>query len=499
MYHIRKTKTASGATAIQVVRYADRKLTVVKHIGSAHTDEEARALRRIAAGWIKQMTRQQSLFAESRQSSHAGLTLLDKCEYVGVRYMFVYEMLSRLLERFQFTTVGNKLLHDLVIMRIMEPASKLQSLKLLDAYFGIHHRRQAFYEALDRLVALKEDAERLAVKRAVAELAFDFSLVFYDVTTLYFESFESDDLRKPGFSKENKPQQPQIIIGLVVNQEGFPIAYELFAGNKFEGHTLVPIIEAFKVRHQISTLTVVADAAMISMENVTKLQARGLHYIVGARMGNISPTLLRKIGTTLNGQDGAAIRVATAHGDLVCDFSQKRYRKDAREMERQIKKAETLVKDPAAVKRAKFLKTGTKTRYELNAELIAKTKLLLGIKGYYTNLGPEVSNQTIIDRYHSLWHVEQAFRIAKSDLEMRPIFHFKEQAIKVHMLVCFMALAVSKYMEIKTGVSLRHIITSFKQVTDAQLVNTLTNQKITMRTKVPTNVQTLLQKLNLPY
>lgn len=499
MYHIRETKTASGAVAIQVVRYIDRKLKVIKHIGSAHTDEEAQTLRRIATDWIKHTTKQQSLFAESHQSSYKGLTLLDKCEYIGVRYTFVYEVLSQLLERFEFTTVGNRLLCDLVIMRIIEPASKLQSLKLLNAYFGIHHRRQAFYEALPRLVALKEAAEDLAVKRAVAELAFDFSLVFYDVTTLYFESFEPDDLRKHGFSKDNKPQQPQIIIGLMVNREGFPIAYELFAGNKFEGHTLIPIIEAFKARHQIAALTVVADAAMLSMENVTRLRARGLYYIVGARPGNIAPKLLNEISAALHGQDGAAIRVPTVHGDLVCDFSQKRYRKDAREMERQIQKAEGLVNNPGTVKRAKFLKAGAKTRYELNTELIEKTKRLLGIKGYYTNLGPKVSNQTIVDRYHSLWHVERAFRIAKNDLEMRPIFHFKEQAIKVHMLICFMALAVSTYMEIKTGSSLRQIITAFKQVSDAQMLNTITNQKITMRTKIPANVQMLLQKLCLPY
>jgi len=384
-------------------------------------------------------------------------------------------------------------------MRIMEPASKLQSLKLLDTYFGIHHRRQAFYEALPRLVAFKDKVEQLTVKRAVAELAFDFSLVFYDVTTLYFESFEPEDLRKPGFSKDNKSQQPQIIMGLMVTQEGFPIAYELFAGNKFEGHTLIPVIEAFKARHQIATLTVVADAAMISRENVTALRSHGLHYIVGARLGNISLKLLQEVSAALHLQGGATVRVATAHGNLVCDFSQKRYYKDARDMERQIKKAETLVKGSMAVKRAKFLKAGANTRYELNVELIEKTRLLLGVKGYYTNLGPEVGNQIIIDRYHGLWHVEKAFRIAKSDLEMRPVFHFKEQAINVHMLICFMALAVSKYMEIKTRVSLRQIITSFKQVTDARLLNTTTNQEIIMRTKIPTKVHALLQKLSLSY
>lgn len=168
-------------------------------------------------------------------------------------------------------------------------------------------------------------------------------------------------------------------------------------------------------------------------------------------------------------------------------------------MDRQIKKAEGLIKDPTGLKRTKFLKAGNQSVYKLNQALIEKNKLLLGIKGYYTNLGSEVSNQSIVDRYHSLWHVEQAFRIAKNDLQTRPIFHFKEDAIKTHILICFMALAISKYLEIKTATSLQQIIRAFKQVTDAQLLNTLTNENIVKRTKIPDNVKTLLQKLSLPY
>jgi transposase len=497
MYHIRKTKTASNATAVQVVSYLERKMTLSKHIGSGRTNEEINSLLKIAEAWIKKATKQQSLFDKVEEKHN--FALLDKCEYIGFRYNFIYEILIKLLDRFEFTAVGNTLLHDLVIMRIIQPASKLQSLELLKEYFGINHRRQTFYETLPKLLPLKDAIEKLTVKKATAELAFDFSLVFYDVTTLYFESFSADELRKNGFSKDSKSQQPQIVIGLMVTGQGFPIAYEVFPGNKFEGHTLLPVVKNFKDKHQITTLTVVADAGMISMENVTALKESGLQYIMGARLGNITPKTLASISGTLSCHSGATTRLTTLHGDLICDFSKKRYAKDKREMEKQIKKAEELLKNPKEAKRTKFIKNVDKTTYEINNALIEKTKLLLGIKGYYTNLDSSVNDQTIINHYHNLWHVEQAFRVAKNDLETRPIFHFKEDAIKVHMLICFMALAVSKYMEIKTDKSLQYIVRSLKQITDARLLNTLNGEEIIMRTKISEEAKNILEKIDLSY
>jgi transposase len=493
MYHIRKTKTSSGATAVQVVEYVKRKLVVVSHIGSARTSDKLQSLEETAIEWMEKHDGQKPLF-ESDSMKY----LLARYEYVGVRYAFIYEVFHKLLSRFGFTSLGGKLLHDLVLMRIIEPVSKLQSLALLEEYFGITHRRQSFYESLPKFVLLKDTAEKLAVKVAKEEFGFDFSLVFYDVTTLYYESFEADDLRKPGFSKDNKSQQPQIVLGLVVNADGFPVSYEIFEGNKFEGHTLIPVIKAFKKKHEIHTLTVVADAAMISQGNVKALEENNLNYIVGARMGNISPKLISEISNKISGKDKATMRIKTDLGNLVCDFSQKRYAKDKREMEKQVKKAENLINDPAKAKRAKFVKSGV-TAYELNKDLLEKAKLLLGIKGYYTNLGSDTNDLTIIAHYHSLWHVEQAFRVAKNDLSTRPIFHFKKEAIQTHILICFMALAISKYMEIKTKMSVKRITTSLKRVTDAILVDKVTSKRTTMRMNMNEEVRDILKELGLSY
>ena len=497
MYHIRTTKTASGATAVQVVRYVERKTKLAVHIGSAHNQDEIKTLKLMAESWVERNSKQSCLFNVSNKPS--GLAVLDKCEYLGIRYTFIYETLCKLLNRFRFSSIGNKLLLDLLIMRLIEPVSKLESIELLKDFFGITHRRQSFYESIPKMVKMKGEIEGLVADVAIKEFGFDFSMVFYDVTTLYFESFTADELRKPGFSKDSKSNQPQIVIGLMVNRLGFPLGYEIFEGNKFEGHTMIPVIRSFQAKYGIETLTVVADAAMISTENIEALKANGLTYIVGGRMGNLSKTKIVEISKRLKRVDKASIRTETKHGTLVCDFSVKRYKKDKNEMEKQLKKATYYLGHPAKMRRTKFLKNLGKNNFGLNSELMEKTNSLLGIKGYYTNLEEEVSDRDIVGHYHNLWHVEQAFRIAKSDLQMRPIFHFKQDTIRTHILICFMALATAKYMEIKTGKSLAQIIKLLKRVTDARILNLITKEEIVMRTKIPKDVSDIIKDLGLSY
>jgi len=498
MYHIRTTKTSSKAAAVQIVRYEDRKMIVAAHIGSAHNAEELRALKKSASAWIEKTSKQTSLFPTNQLG--ANFIQLDKCQFLGVRYGFIHEVLMQVVKHFGFCSLTDKKIFvDLIIIRIIEPASKLYSLELLNEFFHIKYWRKDFYRYLPEFVLLKDKTENKILALAKNEFNFDFSLVFYDVTTLYFETFQPDELRKPGFSKDNKSQQPQVLIGLIVDVQGFPVAYEMFKGNEFEGKTFIPIISAFKRKHDIKELTVVADAAMLSLDNVKALKANGLSYIVGARISNLSRKLIDEINSKLERKNKSNIRLETEHGSLVCDFSEKRCRKDKSDMDKQIKKAEMLLKNPGRAKRAKFVKGKNKTELEMNSELIEKTKLLLGIKGYYTNLPEKIDNETIVKQYHSLWHVEQAFRIAKNDLEIRPIYHFKRQTIEVHILICFMALAICKYMEIKTGSSTRQIVKILKSVTDARIKNMLTGEEIIMRSEIATDIKQILLKLGLSY
>lgn len=497
MLYIRVVKTASNSRAVQIVYYRNRKRIIFKHIGSGHTDEEIASLKTVARDIIESTSLTLPFHEEFKFNN---LLYIDKSEFLGVYYSFFYEVISSLLKKIGFSKINSPLLLDLVIIRIFEPTSKLQSIDLLDLYFGIRHRRQSYYESAPKWLDIKGKVDEIAINFAKKQYSFSFDLLFYDVTTLYFETFEEDELRKNGFSKDNKTQQPQILIALMVTKEGFPITYEVFSGNTFEGHTILPVVKSFIKKNNVREFTVVADAAMISSDNIDQLLANKINYIVGARLGNISDKLLEQINLNIIRQDGKSIRIKTDRGFLICSYSTIRYRKDKHEMEKQIEKAKFIIENPSKNKKLKFTKTNGQDIIELNQKLIDKTKKLLGIKGYYTNIDEsEINNQTIIERYHELYKIEQAFRISKHDLQTRPIFHYKEQPIKLHLLICFMALIVSKHIELQTKTSIKKFISEAKKITDARLYNNLTKKEFKLRTQIQKDFQEILQKLNLSH
>ena len=501
MYRIRTVKTSSGATAIQVVEYSNNQRAILFHAGSAVNAEEISSLEEVALEWIEKNNPQKFLFPIARGKNESSLISLEKCECLGFRYQLLYDTLWKLTAQFKFHLLpDSKILNDLVIARIVAPSSKLEALKFIDEFFGIKHQRSKLYRQLESFVDLKDEIEKKVVAIAKKHFDFNFSLVFYDLTTLYFESFETDELRKIGFSKDNKSANPQVMIGLLVNDLGFPISYQLFAGNKFEGHTLMPSILSLRKKHKIKQMTVVADSAMISDDNIKFLQAQKLDYIVAARTANLSIQTIEKIAKDLNGQDEATIRIKTeGKGDLILHFSSKRCKKEKAEMEKQLEKAKLILKTPSKaeiIKRTKFLR-GKKLGYELNTEMIHKANLLLGIKGYYTNCS-NLSNAEIIGHYKNLWHVEQAFRISKSDLKARPIFHFNESAIKAHLLICFMALSLAKYVEIKTSRSIKAVVKELKKSINARIYDEINKREVVMKPKISDEVKKILEMI-LPH
>jgi transposase len=498
MFSIRVTKTPSKASAVQVVWYEDRRVKIAKHIGSAHTDRELDLLKKAGLDWIALNSSHPNkikLFTEAKFDT-AALFSLDNCQFLGVTYPFIYDCLNQLFDRFGFSQLKDQMLLDLVIIRIIEPASKLRSFELLDDLFGIKYDYRGLTRHLPKWLEHKNTVENLVLELAKRELGFDFTLIFYDVTTLYFEAFGEDELRKPGFSKDGKSNQPQILIGLVVNSEGFPVAYQVFEGSTFEGKTIIPVITAFQERHHITNLTVVADAGMISLDNITNLKEGALSYIVGARCSSLALPIIQTISKKLNQRDGVTMRIQTVNGTLVCSFSEVRYRKDKREMDKQLARAKSLLQTPGKIKRVKFIANVTKgsSEFMLNEPLLKKAESLLGIKGYYTNLDDQ-DDQTIIAQYRNLFQVEHAFRIAKSDLQTRPIYHFKKKTVESHILICFMALAVCKYMELKTHKSTKRIIQELKRVSDAKILNTLSGEITTMRTAIPEEVRKIVENL----
>ena len=492
---IRVVKTASNARAVQVVRYQENKRNVLHHVGSAHNEEDLKNLMILAEEWIKDYSQQLSIFPDESPNK---LLHLNHSVFLGVKYRYFYQQIDFVLDKIGLDVLP-ALLRDLVIIRIFEPASKLRSLELLNQYFGVHHNRKTYYKIALKCIDLKETVEQKVVDFAKANYAFSYDLLFYDVTTLYFEAFQEDELRKNGFSKDNKSQQPQILIALMVSKEGFPIAFEIFAGNTFEGHTIIPVIKNFINRNNVKDFTVVADAAMISTENVKQLTQNSINYIVGARLGNIAAKTLDTIDKKISREDGKSIRIKTDSGYLICSYSSVRYRKDLYEMNKQIEKAKQVIEQPSKSKKLKF----TQSKGEqiiLNDALIEKTKKILGIKGYYTNLDEsKVNNETIMKHYHELYRVEQAFRISKSDLQTRPIFHYKEEPIKLHILICFMALVVSKHIELKTEISIRKFVDESKKVVDGEILNKITNKMVTVNAEPNQKMKDIVSKLLAPH
>lgn len=463
-----------------MVHQYSNKTDIVKHVGSYRTQQERESLEKRAYQYIANDSFAPPLlpdFYASPQSPDEDSVTVKNIRFVKTYHLFAYEFLSGFYSYCGFDSLRNELLKDLALLRIVEPASKRASVALLREYFDKNYSEGKIYKHLSKILLLAPCIEQSAVTYAKTHLSFNFSIVFYDVTTLYYESFVEDDaFRKCGFSKDHKANQPQIMIGLVVTQEGYPIAIHSFEGNVFEGHTIIPVILAMKKKYDIKRLTVVADAAMLSFENMKLLTQANLDYIVGARLSNISAQKLKEISQSVDTKEGIYHRQATVYGDLICDYSKKRAAKDKHERKKQVAKAQKQLEAPGKqYAHTRFLKTISPSVYVINTELIAKDEMLDGLKGYYTSL-KEVEPSIIVSRYKDLWHVEKSFRIAKSDLLARPIFHFKKEHIQAHMYIVFIALCIAKSIEMTTGLSIHKVIKLIWKIQDIEFEDALTKK-----------------------
>ena len=468
---IRRVKTRSGSTAIQVGFYAEKRFHLEKHIGSSKNPAKILELLEMAHAYVCSRSPQLG-FSFNPQSEEI---LFKRGLAVTKSYLeAAYTYLDGVYTQLGFGRLQNDLLEHFVMIRVLEPASKTKSILLLKKYFDIDYKKTSVFRDLAKLVDLKEEIQRIALTYARKNLHFDFSLVFYDVTTLYFETHTEDDFRRNGFSKDNKVGQPQVLVGLVVNEIGFPIYYDVFKGNTFEGKTILPIILGIKESFGIKRFTVVADAGMLSEQNLTQLEAHGIDYVVGARIGNVNLDEIRSISGELQHNEQKIIRRAT----ILYEYSARRAKKDKADNNKQIERANYYLANPGKViPRAKFVAPIGKKEFRLNQTLIDKHRLLEGIKGYKTNI-TDLKEDLLIDRYKDLWRIEQTFRIAKSDLEARPIYHRREISIKYHLLIVFVALCVARAIEIETGRSVRQVMDDLRDnwtltLTDAISGNSL--------------------------
>lgn len=475
---IRRVKTGSGSTAVQVGTYQGKRFKLQKHIGSAREAGAINELVALASAYIQSHSPQLPL----NFTPHSGEVFYKRGLHAQKsRLTTAYEYLDGVYRQLGFHRLGSDVLKHFVLIRVLEPASKIKSVYLLSKYFGLTYKKTTVFRQLSQLTGLKEQAVDLAIAYAKNHMGFDFSLVFYDVTTLYFETHQRDALRVNGFSKDNKVNQPQILVGLMVNQTGFPVYYDIFPGNMFEGHTIIPVITGMKNRYHIDRLTVVADAGMLSEDNVASLREHQIDYIVGGRTKTLGLEHARVVVKELAQMDGRTAR----QGDVIFEYSAKRAKKDKLDNDRQLQRAEYVLSHPAhLLKRSRFIAAPRNKHLSLNLEAIEKYRLLEGVKSYHTNV-TDIPDYLLVNRYRDLWHVEQSFRIAKSDLQVRPVYHRRKEAISYHLLIVFLALCLTKVIEQEKQASIQRVVNDLKDVWTVTLKDEISGNtmELTINTK----------------
>ena len=289
---VRKKKNKSGVISIQVIDKSSGKYKLIKTIGSSAKDREVEDLFHQGKEWIKDYSGQLEIdfFNEKRLFSKF-VSGIQQITVVGTELL-----LGKIFDQIGFNQIKDELFRQLVLAKLCFPVSKLRTTDYLKKYHSIEIDEDAVYHYLDKLYnTQKEIVQEISYKHTLNVLDNKISVIFYDVTTLYFEIDSEDDLRKTGFSKEGKHQNPQIVLGLLVSVDGYPLSYEIFEGNKFEGHTMLPIIDAFKRKYNLQKLVIIADSGLLSNVNIIELQSKEYEFILGARIKNERQEIKDKI------------------------------------------------------------------------------------------------------------------------------------------------------------------------------------------------------------
>jgi transposase len=460
---VRKKKNRSGSISIQIIQKQHGKYVVLKTLGASKDENEIDKLYKQAQQAIPRLFNQITLFDNPIDIPRADELSNDDLRVVGPELVF-----GKIFDYIGFNKIKDQLFRDLVISRITHPGSKLQ----LSEYLKENNRQEIsadnIYYFLDKLNS--------KYQRKVEDISFAYTrkllngkigIVFYDMTTIYFESSQPDELRMTGFSKDGKHQHPQIFLGLLVGKNGYPIGYDIFEGNIYEGHTLIPVLEKFEKRFNFDKPIVVADAGLLSKDNVKTLTKNGYSFILGARIKNESNAIMEKI-KNIQFTDGMVIKLQkNDKTSLFVSYSSSRATKDKSNRERGLKRLEKNLKAGKLTKSNinnrgynKYLKMEGDVLLTIDYTKFEEDAKWDGLKGYITNT--KLSGQQIIDSYNNLWKIERAFRISKTDLKIRPIFHRLKQRIEAHICISFVAYVLYKDIErilsVSTNISINKAI-----------------------------------------
>jgi transposase len=448
---VRQKKNKSGLISIQIISKSRGKYEVVETIGSSSDPLRVRELNEQGKKRIQLLGQQSSLnfdVEKERALSELFFTGLNEICLIGPELL-----LGKLFDQIGFNAIKGKLFRSLVITRLVYPVSKLKTTDYWFKYNGTVIDVERIYRYLDKLHSKhKEDVQQISYKHTLQILNSQISMVFYDVTTLYFEIEDPDELRKTGFSKDGKHQHPQIVLGLLVSVDGYPLAYEIFEGNKYEGHTLMPVLESFRKKFNLEKLVVIADAGLLSHDNVEELRTKRYGYILGARIKNESLSIKEKILALKLKNGESTVLTSEGQSQLIISYSDARARKDAANRKKGLEKLERSVANGKLTKQSinnrgynKYLKLDGKISITIDYEKYKDDRKWDGLKGYLTNTN--LSKDEVIANYGQLWKIEKAFRISKTDLRIRPIYHRLQTRIEAHICIAFCAYKIYKELE----------------------------------------------------
>lgn len=354
--------------------------------------------------------------------------------------------------------------------KIANPSSKRMAVQTLEEDFGIKHGLHSVYRMMDKLddnnIALIQNNISAYNKKLIGG---KISVLFYDVTTIYFESFTSDELKNLGYSKDNKFNQPQIVLTLLVTEQGLPLGYQLLPGNTYEGNTLLNAISGWQKTYSDSKFVLVADSGMLNKNNLSALDTKGIDYIVCARIKSLPKATKEEMLSLKESQDQQKDFYHTiefSERKLIISYKLTRATKDKYDREKSVERLSSKLKtskNPANLISnygyKKFINVDGNSKVTLNEEKIQESERWDGLHGLITNI-KDITAENAYGYYKDLWQVEDAFRINKSDLKIRPVFHWTEKRIHAHISMSYVSYACYKAVEyivnFSNGTSISH-------------------------------------------
>jgi len=490
---VKKKINRSGTTSVVVAEKSKKNYKEHITIGISSDDFDIKQYIEQGKQWISDYNRklqpELDLFGSEKKvqlnEQELVLQLLNNVENILLNGTEL--ILDKVFNKIGFNQIEDEIFRKLVQSRLSCPSSKSATVEYLKNHFDEDVNLTKIYRYLDKLNHSQRDkVQNISVEHTQQLLGGQIGVLFYDVTTLYFETDKEDDLRKTGFSKEGRHNNPQIILGLLVSMGGYPLAYCIHEGNKYEGRTMLPVVKEFVQNYQLDDFVVVADSGLMTEQNLVEMEENGYQYIVGARIKSESKSIKQWILSQPKIDRQIVELRKEKSRRLLIGYTEDRDKKDAYNRQKGVKRLEKLYKRGSLTKEHinkrgynKFLKIENNVTVSINYDKINEDAQWDGLKGYLTNT--DLAVEQIYTAYHNLWNMERAFRIAKSKLEIRPMFHFTKKRIEAHICICFVALKVYKEFErilkqTHINMSVDKVLNMAKTITTIQIKMPLNNQ-----------------------